>query len=425
MEAYLDNSATTRCLESVKDIVVETMMNDYGNPSSRHLKGVLAENYLREARERIARTLKVNEKEIYFTSGGTEADNWALIGAAAANRRSGMHIITTAIEHAAVLEAAAYLEEQGFRVTYLPVDAYGRIDLEALREAVCEDTILVSVMYVNNELGTLEPVQEASKIVKAKNSQALFHVDAIQAYGKYRIYPRKMGIDMLSVSGHKIHGPKGSGFLYVNEKVKIKPLILGGGQQKGMRSGTDNVPGIAGIGVAAKEAYENLEEKTFHLRELKARLIAGVVTIPEVTLQGQNKKLVEEAKLLCHPTDTAKEERQEYREAMYRQMKALLEEKPDQYGAPHIVSVSFKGVRSEVLLHALEEKGICVSSGSACSSNKKLPVSSVLKEVGVERELLESTLRFSFSTFTTEEEIDYCLEQLWQTVPVLRRYMRH
>lgn len=413
MEAYLDNSATTRCLECVRDIVVETMMNDFGNPSSRHLKGVAAEQYLKDARKTIARTLKVNEKEIYFTSGGTESDNWALVGAAMANRRMGMHIITTAVEHAAVLQTCAYLKEQGFRITYLPVDSYGSIDLDTLREAVCEDTILVSIMYVNNELGTLEPIQEAAAIIKEKNQRTLFHVDAIQAYGKYRIFPKKMGIDMLSVSGHKIHGPKGSGFLYVNEKVKIKPLILGGGQQKGMRSGTDNVPGIAGIGVAAREAYEDLDNKIVHLRDLKARFIAGVIAIPDVTVQGQNKKLVEDGA----GTENA--------EDMCKNIKRLLEKEPERYGAPHIISVSFRGVRSEVLLHALEEKGICVSSGSACSSNKKLPVSTVLKEAGVERELLESTVRFSFSTYTTEEEIDYCLKQLRQIIPMLRKYMRH
>lgn len=429
MEAYLDNSATTRCLESVRDIVAETMMNDFGNPSSRHLKGVTAEKYLRDAREEIARTLKVNEKEIYFTSGGTESDNWAVIGAAMANKRAGMHVITTSVEHAAVLQPFAYLEEQGFRVTYLPVDAYGSIDLKALEEAVCEETILVSIMYVNNELGTLEPVGEAAAAIRKKNAKTLLHVDAIQAYGKYRIYPKRLGIDMLSVSGHKIHGPKGSGFLYVNEKVKIKPLILGGGQQKGMRSGTDNVPGIAGIGVAAREAYRNFDEKMAHLRALKAQFIAGVVAIPDVTLQGQSRKLVEDIMRREEGAlDTEairREERVLDAEAIRREMERLLEQETQRYGAPHIISVSFKGVRSEVLLHALEEKGIYVSSGSACSSNKKLPVSSVLKEAGVERELLESTVRFSFSTYTTEEEINYCLQELAQIVPMLRKYMRH
>lgn len=384
MEAYLDNSATTRCLESVRDIVVKVMMEDYGNPSSRHKKGLEAELYLREAREQIARTLKVQEKEIYFTSGGTESNNWALIGSAMANRRAGNHIITTSVEHAAVIQPLMYLEEQGFRVTYLPVDRYGRISLEKLEQEICEDTILVSVMYVNNELGAVEPVEEIGKLLKEKYPQILFHVDAIQAYGKYQIRPRRMGIDMLSVSGHKIHGPKGIGFLYVNEKVKIRPLILGGGQQKGMRSGTDNVPGAAGLGVAAREAYEDLEEKRQYFLELKAHFMEEVSKLPEVVLNSL----------------------------------------PGEEGAPHIVSVSFRGVRSEVLLHALEERGIYTSAGSACSSNKKLPVSPVLKEIGMEKSLLDATLRFSFSRFNTIEEIDYCIETLGELLPVLRRYAR-
>ncbi len=385
MEAYLDNSATTRCLENVCDIVVKTMMEDYGNPSSRHRKGMEAEKYLRDAREKIARTLKVNEKEIFFTSGGTESNNWALVGAALANRRAGMHIITTAVEHAAVIQPMMYLEEQGFRVTYLPVDRYGRISLSALQEAVCEDTILVSVMYVNNELGAVEPVEEIGRFLKEKHPNILFHVDAIQAYGKYRIFPKRLGIDMLSVSGHKIHGPKGVGFLYINERVKIRPLILGGGQQKGMRSGTDNVPGIAGLGEAAREAYQDFEEKRAHLLALKKYFMEEAAKLPDVVLNSL----------------------------------------PGEEGAPHIVSVSFRGVRSEVLLHALEERGISVSSGSACSSNKKLPVSTVLKEIGMERDLLDATLRFSFSRFNTEEELAYSIGVLKELLPMLRKYARH
>ena len=391
MEAYLDNSATTRCLESVKEIVVKTMTEDFGNPSSKHQKGVEAERYLRAAREKIAATMKVSEKEVYFTSGGTESNNWALMGAAFANRRAGNHVITTAVEHAAVLQPVHFLEEMGFRVTYLPVNEYGEISLNDLREAVCKDTILVSMMYVNNELGTVEPVEEAARIIKEENPGTLFHVDAIQAYGKFRIHPKRIGIDLMSVSGHKIHGPKGIGFLYVNEKVKIRPFILGGGQQKGMRSGTDNVPGAAGLGVAAEEAYRDFENKIVHLKNIKERFIQGVTAIEGTELQGQNRKA-----------------------------------KPGElFGAPHIVSVSFRGVRSEVLLHALEERQVYISSGSACSSNKKLPVSSVLREIQVEKDLLESTVRFSFCCETSEKEIDYCLEQLREIVPVLRKYMRH
>lgn len=385
MEAYLDNSATTRVSEPVKDIVVKIMMEDFGNPSSKHRKGMEAEKYLREAREQIAATMKVNEKEIFFTSGGTESNNWALIGAAMANQRAGKHIITSSIEHAAVIQPMMYLEEQGFRVTYLPVDKQGHISLEDLKNALCEDTILVSVMYVNNEMGAVEPIAEIGKIIKEYRRDILFHVDAIQAYGKYRIFPKRMGIDMLSVSGHKFHGPKGTGFLYVKEKTKLHPMILGGGQQKGMRSGTDNVPGIAGIGIAAREAYIDFEEKIAHLYALKAHMMEGIRQLPDVQINnGEGEE-----------------------------------------SAPHIVSVSFRGVRSEVLLHALEDKGIYVSSGSACSSNKKLPVSAVLKEIHLENALLETTIRFSFCEQTTMEELDYCLAILQELLPVLRRYTRH
>lgn len=385
MEAYLDNSATTRCTEAVRDIVVRTMMEDYGNPSSKHNKGVEAERYLKESREIIARTLKVQEKEIYFTSGGTESNNWALIGAAMANKRAGMHIITTAVEHAAVLEPMQYLEEQGFRVTYLKTDRKGHISLEELSDAITDETILVSVMYVNNEIGALEPIEEIGKLIRQKKPDIIFHADAIQAYGKYRIYPKRSGIDMLSVSAHKIHGPKGAGFLYVDSRVKIKPLILGGGQQKGMRSGTDNVPGIAGLGAAAREIYTDFDKKMAHLYELKKYFTDELKKMPEASLNSEE----------------------------------------GEAGAPHIVNASFPGVRSEVLLHALEERGIYVSAGSACSSNKKLPVSTVLREIGLSSEMAESAVRFSFSVHTTEEELSYCLEQLREIVPMLKRYARH
>jgi len=384
MEAYLDNSATTRVTDSVRDVVVRTMTEDFGNPSSKHRKGVEAERYLRDARETIAKTLKVSEKEIYFTSGGTESDNWAILGGAAANRRAGMHVITSAVEHAAVLMPMRYLEEQGFRGTVLPVDAKGRISLDDLADAICEETILVSIMYVNNEVGTIEPIAEAGALIKKKNPNTLFHVDAVQAYGKYPIYPKRMGIDLLSVSGHKLHGPKGSGFLYVGEKVKLHPLILGGGQQKGMRSGTDNVPGAAGLAQAAADAFATMEQDHAHLLALKERLMNGLSDLPDVVIHSE----------------------------------------PGEDSAAHIVSAAFAGVRSEVLLHALEERGIYVSAGSACSSNKKTPVSGVLKEMHLPKEQLESTLRFSFSRFTTEEEIDYCLEVLRELLPMLRRFTR-
>ena len=382
-EIYLDNSATTKCSERAKDIMVKTLMEDYGNPSSLHKKGVEAENYIKEAKAKIAGTLKANEKEILFTSGGTESNNTALIGAALANKRKGNHIITTSIEHASVSAAAGYLEELGFRVTYLKVDGDGVISLDELREAVCEDTILVSIMMVNNEIGAAEPIEEAVKIIKEKNPETLVHVDAIQAYGKYRIYPKKLGIDLLSVSGHKIHAPKGTGFLYIKEKTKVKPLIYGGGQQKGMRSGTENVPGAAALGEAAAEIYENFDEKIEHLYKIKQRFTDGVLKIEGISVNGK----------------TGKE------------------------AAPQIVSISIDGVRSEVMLHALEERGIYVSAGSACSSNKP-SISRTLTGIGLKKNLLESTIRFSFSVHTTEEEIDTALAALAEIVPKLRKYTR-
>lgn len=383
MEAYLDNSATTRVFPQVQQLMIETMNEQYGNPSSLHNRGVAAEEYVTKASEQIARTLKADKKEIVFTSGGTESNNMALIGGAFANRRRGNHLITSAIEHASVGNPMKFLQEAGFQVTYLPVDGEGRISLEELRKAIRPETILVSLMYVNNEIGTVEPIEEASKIIKSVNPQILFHVDAIQGYGKYVIRPKKLGIDLLSVSGHKIHGPKGSGFLYISNKAKVNPLIYGGGQQRGMRSGTENVPGIAGLGLAAEMIYENHEEKIEKLYSLKERFIAGIQEIEGTVVNG-----------------------------------AAVRE-----GAPHIVSVSFAGVRSEVLLHSLEMEEIYVSAGSACSSNKPA-VSSTLTAIGVPKELLDSTLRFSFGVFTTEEEIDYTLEALNRLLPKLRRYTR-
>ena len=328
MEAYLDNSATTRCLESVRDVVSKTMLEDYGNPSSKHMKGVESERYLKDARETIAKTLKVNEKEIYFTSGGTESNNWALLGSAYASRRAGKHIITTAIEHAAVLMPLQFLAEQGYRITHLPVDEHGHISLADLKAALDEETILVSIMMVNNEIGAIEPVAEAGEIIKKYNPDILFHVDAIQAYGKLPIYPKKQHIDLLSVSGHKLHGPKGSGFLYISEKAKVKPLIFGGGQQRGMRSGTDNVPGAAGLAQAVRETFAHFGDSTAHFYAIKDRMIDGL---------------------------------EQLKDPATGEAWAIVRSMRDEGSAPHIVSASFPGVRSEVLLHALELSLIHIS----------------------------------------------------------------
>ncbi|MBR1931569.1 MAG: cysteine desulfurase [Lachnospiraceae bacterium] len=388
MEAYFDNSATTRVFPEVADLMTKIMCEDYGNPSSLHMKGLQAEQYLRYAKETLAGILKVRESEILFTSGGTESDNLALIGCAFANRRRGNHIITTSIEHPAILQTCGYLESQGYRVTYLPVDNNGQIHLEDLQRAMTQGTILVSIMHTNNEIGSLQPIEEAGALIKRMNPGTLFHVDAVQGFGKARIYPKRMHIDLMSVSGHKIHGPKGVGFLYVGEKVKIQPILFGGGQQQNLRSGTENVPGIVGLAKAAELLYNHLDEDVRHLYECKSHFIEGVEQIPDVRVNG------------------------------------LLPGAPYGEGtAPHVVSVSFRGVRSEVLLHALEEHGIYVSAGSACSARKPQP-SATLRAIGVERALLESTIRFSFSIFTTVEEIDYALEVMYDKIPMLRKYSR-
>lgn len=386
MECYLDNAATTRAFPQVCELLTKVMYEDYGNPSSLHRKGLEGENYVRRAAEQIAKTLKCATKNIVFTSGGTESNNMALIGTALANKRSGKHIITTCFEHSSVHEPLIYLEQQGFEVTYLPVDEKGHICVETLRESLREDTILVSVMMVNNEVGAILDIAEIAHEVKSYHDNIIVHIDAIQAYGKMAIVPKKLGIDLMSVSGHKIHGPKGTGFLYVGDKVKIHPYIHGGGQQRGMRSGTENVPGIAGLGLAAEIMYGNLVEHRRQLYDLKQYFIEQIDEVPGTTVNA------------CLPPEI-------------------------ENTAPHIVSVSFAGVRSEVLLHALEDRGVYVSSGSACSSNHP-GISGTLKAIGVEHALLDSTLRFSFSVETTKEELVYSIEQLKELVPVLARYTR-
>ncbi len=383
MEVYLDNSATTKAYPEVARLVADIMTEDYGNPSSMHLKGVEAEKHIKNSKKTIAGVLKVQEKEIFFTSGGTESDNWALMGCAYANQRMGRHLITTKVEHPAVLQTMEHLKEQGFEITYLSVDKKGIIRLDELEKAIRPDTILVSIMYVNNEVGAIQPIEEAGALIKQINSKTLFHVDAVQGFGKLRLLPKKWHIDLVSVSGHKIHGPKGVGFLYIDEKVKIKPIIFGGGQQRNFRSGTENVPGVAGLGKATELIYKDLAKDTAHLDELKQYFIKGLSRMEHVYFNGPL----------------------------------------DEMGAPHIVSASIAGIRSEVLLHALEEKGIYVSAGSACSSHKHT-VSATLESMGVDRNLMDSTLRFSFSVFTTKEEIDYTLECLYSLVPMLRRYTR-
>ena len=386
MEAYLDNAATTRVFPEVRDIMLQVMEKDFGNPSSRHTKGIEAEGYVTKAVQQIAGTLKCQPKEIILTSGGTESNNMALIGTALANQRAGKHVITTRIEHASIHEPFGRLEQMGYEAQYLPVDHNGHLQPEMLEEAVREDTLLVSVMMVNNEMGAVEDIKKLVAVAKQKNPNVIFHVDAIQAYGKYKIVPKRLGIDLMSVSGHKIHGPKGSGFLYVRDGVKISPIILGGGQQKGMRSGTENVPAIAGLGEAVRLIYQQHSEKVERLYALKQRLIDGLAAMEGVSINGINGLSLTET-------------------------------------APHIVSASFDGIKSEVMLHALAQEGVYVSSGSACSSNHP-DLSGTLKAIGVEDRLLDSTLRFSFSVLSTEEEVDHALEAVAKVLPQLRRFVK-
>lgn len=386
MEAYLDNAATTKVYPEVCDVMERVMREDFGNPSSKHIKGLDAEKYIKNSADVIADQLKCKRGEIIFTSGGTEANNMALIGSAYAAKRVGRHIITTVVEHASVLEPVGFLESMGYEVTYLPVDQKGQVSCADLKRELREDTVLVSVMYVNNEVGSVQPVEEIGQFLKSHAPKVLFHVDAIQGFGKYTIRPKRLGIDLMSVSGHKLHGPKGIGFLYAREGVKLSPILFGGGQQRGMRSGTENVPGIAGLGAAVQKTYQGHGEKIEKLFSLKKSLMEGLRQFEGVTFHAVEDGYLKET-------------------------------------APHILSVGFSGIKSEVLLHALAGKGVYVSSGSACSSNHP-QLSGTLKAIGVKDELLDATLRFSFSVLTAEEEIELAIHAVGEVLPVLRRFQR-
>ena len=382
-DIYLDNSATTRCFPEAAALMNEIFLEDYGNPSSMHHRGVTAERRVLEAKKTLAGLLKVKEKNLYFTSCGTESDNLAIIGGALAAQRRGRHLITTRIEHPAVLEAMKYLEAQGFEITYLGVDRDGLVSAEEAAAAVRPDTILVSVMHTNNEIGSVQPIEEIGRAVKAVNPRVLFHVDAVQGFGKSLILPKRMHIDLLAASGHKIHGPKGVGLLYVADGVRLEPLLHGGGQQGGMRSGTENVPGIAGMALAAKLLCGNLDEDRQRLFAMKNRLIDRLQEIPDIEFNGRT----------------------------------------DETAAPHILSVRVRGVRAEVLLHALEDKGIYVSSGSACSSNHPRP-SETLAAIGTPASEMDNSIRMSLSVMNTMEEMDAAAQAVGEIVPLLRKYIR-
>lgn len=380
---YFDNAATTQALDSVAAKMQEMMCDNFANPASVSVLGLRADKEVRKSSQIISRGIHCKEEEIYFTSGGTEGDNWAIFGTAAGYVRNGKHMITTQIEHPAVKNAMKSLEEQGYEVTWLPVNKEGQVDLEALKQAIRKETVLVSIILINNETGAVQPVEEIGKIIKEKNGDTLFHVDAVQAFGKYPIDVQRMKIDLLTMSGHKIHGPKGVGVLYLRNQKKVKPYIIGGGQQRGQRAGTENTSGAAALGVAAEEAFLHLQDCLNHVMEVKKTLYQGIIdTIPEVRLNGNLEK-----------------------------------------DSPYVLNVTFAGVRSEVLLHALEEREIYVSAGSACDSKKKTH-SSVLQAMGYDYKEIEGTIRFSFSRFNTIEEAKKCVMVLQEVIPMLRKYNR-
>mgnify|MGYP005842402495 CR=1 FL=1 len=379
-EIYLDNSSTTPVHPRVAEAVQQALTRDFGNPSSLHAKGLQAERILRQSREAVAALLGVRPREVYFTSGGTESNNLAIQGAARAMRRQGRHLITSRIEHPSVLNVFRLLEGEGYRVTYLPVNGEGQVDPGAVAEAITEETTLVSIMHVNNEVGSVQPVEEIGRLLARAFPGILFHVDAVQSAGKIPFQPRPVGVHLASLSAHKMHGPKGVGALYVKEGTRLKPLVAGGGQEEGLRSGTENVPGIAGFGVAARLALESLDSTAGSLRQLKEQLIRGIKSsIPDSRLLG--------------PGGSA--------------------------GAPHIASFSFRGVKGEVLVHFLEAQWIYVSTGAACSSRRR-ETSHVLAAMGLAPEEAETVVRFSFSPYNHAAEVDRVLEVLPGVIKEIR-----
>ena len=377
MEIYLDNSATTKPYQEVVDKMVLALTTQYGNPSSIYKKGIEVEREIKEIRRNIARSLGAKETEIYFTSGGTECNNTIIRSVVNLNKKTKNHIISTVIEHPSVLNTLKDLEADGFEVTYLPVGKDGKISLEDLKNAIKKETILVSVMHVNNEIGTIQPIEEIGKYLKSLDEKVYFHVDGVQSYAKIKFRPSRYNIDFMSVSGHKLHGPKGIGFMYVKENNRIKPLLTGGGQEIGIRSGTENVPGIYGIGEAVRILNQDLEgtiDKIKGLRDLlKEEILANIDNVK-----------------INSPED----------------------------GVCHVLNVSFRGVRGEVLLHYLEQKEIYVSTGSACSSKKK--GSHVLNAIGLTPDEIEGAIRFSLSDLNTKEEIMQTVEVLKESVSDLR-----
>jgi len=382
--SYLDNSATTPVYPEVADLMKTVMVEAFGNPSSLHGKGREAERLLNQARERVARVLGTNSRDIIFTSGGTEASNLAIKGAARAYRKRGSHLVTTRIEHPATLRAVEELEAEGFVVTYLGVDGEGMVAPADLEAAITDETILVSTMYVNHEVGAIQPLGEFSRILKSRGRRPFWHVDGVQAFAKLEVEPYKLGIDLFSLSAHKIHGPKGAGALFVREGVRLKPLLVGGGQEAGIRSGTENMPGISGLGLAAEICWEKSREGMNHLADLKQFMIERVLEdIPDAQVNGPG----------------------------------------DKRAAPYITNFRFKGIKGEVLVHALEEHGIYVSTGSACSSRQH-QASYVLEAMGVPDREAEGAIRVSFSTLTGREDVERIVAALPGEIKELRKFSR-
>ncbi len=381
MEAYFDNSATTRPFDEVIEYMSYVNRDVYGNPSSIHSKGIEAEKLVKKAREIIADSIGVSSSEIYFTSGGTESNNLAIRGFLAANPRKGKHIITTRIEHPAVLEVYKHLEENGYSADYIGVDSRGIINLKELEDKIRNDTALISVIFINNEVGSIQPVEEIVKIKNRINPGTAVFVDAVQAYGKIKILPKQLGIDMMSMSSHKIHGPKGTGALYIGRQTRVKPIIFGGGQESLLRSGTENVPGICGFGLAAQIFTEKLEQNREHVGKLKQLFIDGLEDIRD-------------SFRIISPEN----------------------------GSPYILNISFANVKAEVLVHHLEEKGVYASTGSACSSRKKIR-SHVLEAMSVDQCYMDGSVRFSFSPLNTMEEVEYAVKVIKSILP--RIQIRH
>ena len=381
MDIYLDNSATTKPYKEVIDKMLYALSTDYANPSSLHRKGVEVEKNIKDVRKSIAKTIGAKDKEIYFTSGGTESNNTIIRGVLSLNKKRKNHIISTTIEHPSVLDTLKDLESEGYEVTYLQVDKHGKINIEELKKAIKPTTCLVTIMHVNNEVGSIQPIQEIGKYLKSLKEKVYLHVDAVQSYTKINFKPSKYNIDFMSVSGHKLHGPKGIGFMYIKENNRIKPILTGGGQEIGIRSGTENTSGIYGLGEAIRIIHEDLDAKIEKIRKLRNLLKNEIIeNINDIKLNS--------------PED----------------------------GVCHILNITFYGIKGEVLLHYLEQKGVYVSTGSACSSKKK--GSHVLNAMGLTPKEIEGAIRFSLSDLNTEEEIKEAVKILKESVNDLRMIMK-